>query len=355
MKIFDHNRNGRDPAVRGPALALVGCGAIAESFYLPALAKAGLLGQLVLVDRDGHRVDTLGSAYGIARRASDYTDVLGKVDGVIVAVPHHLHHDISVDFLRSGVHTLCEKPLAETAAQLRSMISVACEGGVQLAVNNTRRLFPSYRKVEELIASKQFGEVKSIAYYEGGEFSWPTSSGFYFSSEFGGKGVLLDRGAHVVDLVCWWMGRKPELVSFYDDSFGGCEAVCEARLKTAGCNAIIKLSWLNKLRNRFVVVCEGAEFSGEIYDWRRLTVSRTGASRREKVVLKTSVRSFGDYADQLVANFVDVIRGTARPLISADDVADSIDVIEQCYRHRRRFAMPWAATPDAAGVAADVR
>jgi len=54
---------------------------------------------------------------------------------------------------------------------------------------------------------------------------WKVASDFMFRKEAGG-GVLADTGAHLLDLLLWWLGDY-ESVEYCDDAVGGVEADCE--------------------------------------------------------------------------------------------------------------------------------
>ena len=136
-----------------------------------------------------------------------------------------------------------------------------------MAVNQTRRLFPANRQIRELLAAGAIGRPSRIVYEMGEPFEWPAVSDSYFGTKGSGKGVLLDTGAHIVDLVTWWLGGKPQLTRFRDDSFGGTEAVAAIELEHGGCRASIRLSWLSKLRNFYRIEGERGSIEGEVYDW----------------------------------------------------------------------------------------
>ena len=104
-----------------PRMALIGCGAIAESFHVPALeSRSTLRGRVVPVDPNIDRAERMARRLGASRVASDYREVLGSVDGVIVATPHSQHVPIALECLRQKIHVLCEKPVAETPEQEQS-------------------------------------------------------------------------------------------------------------------------------------------------------------------------------------------------------------------------------------------
>src|ERR1700730_1344445 len=109
-------------------LAILGCGAITRSEHIPAVSAHPGVHLAALVDTDLPRANALIQNRGLSCKAvADYREVLGQVDAVINALPNHLHVSTNMDCLRAGVHVLCEKPLAITAAGARSRTGFAGE------------------------------------------------------------------------------------------------------------------------------------------------------------------------------------------------------------------------------------
>ncbi len=327
-----------------PRIALIGCGAIAESYYLPAFAsQPGILQNLILVDQNMERARKLAETFGIKQCLADYREVLGKVDGVVIALPTHLHHQISMEFLSQGVPVFCEKPLAESAGKAREMIEVSRKTGAALAVNYQQRLWSQFVKVKELIASQSLGEPVSIKYYVGEVFNWPTVSGFYFNSTGSGRGVLLDRGAHVLDHICWWLGGMPKVTRSQNDSFGGGEAVAHVQFMYDKCVGDVKLSWLSSFPCKFVVEFEQGSVEGEIYYPQSILVKKgTGSQKRVKLKSET----YMSLGYKMVSNFISVVAGNEKPLVSGSDVLDSIIFTDECYAAATRFEMPLYEIPE---------
>jgi predicted dehydrogenase len=305
------------------------------------VAVPGLSGSLVLVDSNKQRVNEVASRFGVTATSTDYHELLGKVQGVIVAVPHHLHVPISSDFLRAGVHVLCEKPLAETAREVRELIALAARSGVTISVNNSRRMYPSAIGVYDLIRSGSIGAVKSITYLDGFEFDWPSATGFYFNSKISTKGILLDMGAHVVDLFCWWLGEKPRLDLSQNDSFGGVEAVSALDLSWSTGKGSLFLSRLAKLPNTYTVTGEKGSIVGEVYDFNKITLTKDG--RSTVINCKPPAGRDDDMGIALMENFLAVIEGKEAPFVSGSEVLASIELIEEAYQRAVRFPMPWYA------------
>ncbi len=323
-----------------PSLALIGCGAIAESFYLPALAKrADLVSSLTLVDRDLDRAQKICRDLGAKHAVTDFREVTEGLDGAIVATPHHLHHPMTMELVKEGIHVLCEKPLAATRAEVDEIIEAADASGVQVAVNHTRRLFTSFQEVQRLVASGAIGQLEHIEYVLGEPFGWPAETNTYFGPAAGGKGVLFDTGAHIVDLVCWFMGGEPELVQYLDDARGGTEAVADVSLRLGDATAHVRLSWLSKLQNTYRIEGSQGALEGRVYEWSSYT--HEDSSGKSRSVKTDRVREFPHFADKLVHNFTEVMAGNAKPTVSPRDIRSSVSLIETCYENRTAMDTPW--------------
>ena len=345
-KATNLHQNTGASLLNSPRITVIGCGAIAEAYYLPALAKQpGIMKSLTLVDQNPERVQTLARTFGVDKCLTDYRQALDSTDGVIVALPTHLHNTVAMEFLSRGLPVFCEKPLAESSDKARAMVEMAVKMKAALATNYSQRLWPQFAKVKELTEDRSLGRPTHIKYYVGEVFKWPTVSGFYFNSAAPGRGILRDRGAHVFDHICWWLGAKPEVLISQNDAFGGSEAVAYVEFKHNECVGEVKLSWLSSFPCKFLVEFENGSIEGEV-SYPQSVIVRTGKNAAKRVNLKAE--SYMALGNKMVSNFVKVVAGHERPLISGSDVLDSISFIDECYAGATRFEMPWYTFPEVA-------
>ena len=90
------------------------------------------------------------------------------------------------------------------------------------------------------------------------------------------------------------------------------------------------LSWLGKLRNGFRIEGEAGSIVGSVYDWHAVELtSRSG--KRKQIPPNSRVRTIHDAGRLVVENSIGVIQSGRPPLVSAQDVAPSIAMIEECY------------------------
>ena len=331
-----------DSANRVLRIGVIGCGAIAELYHLPALKKISCLENgIVLVDPNQTRLKEMASKFHAASASASYRDIADAVDGVIVATPPSTHFDISKWFLEHRVHVLCEKPLTEDSAQARELVEIANRNQVHLAVNQTRRFFPTYQLIRQLIADAALGKLRSIRYHDGIEFDWPAASQHHFAK--GARGAWSDTGVHLLDSVLYWLGQRPTLVSSLNDSLGGPEAIACVNLEHQGCEIEIKVSRLGRLDNGFRIEGRDAYIEASAEDWSEITVCHRNGSKQRVRPSKQNYRAYTDFAVPLLQNFADAINGKASPFVSGESTVATIELLEEAYNRVETFDMPWNA------------
>jgi predicted dehydrogenase len=118
-----------------------------------------------VVDIRPDRAEEVAAANGTTA-LTDYREILGQVEGVVVAVPTDAHLEVALPFLERGVAVLVEKPMAHSLAEADAMIAAATASGATLAVGQTERYNPAVATVLPLVTSPRFIEVHRL-----GEFS----------------------------------------------------------------------------------------------------------------------------------------------------------------------------------------
>jgi predicted dehydrogenase len=321
-------------------VAVIGCGAIADSFHLPGLERVlGGLGDVVLVDPNEERARDLARRHGAGSTAKSHHDVLDRIEGAIVASPHHTHVPIVRDLVEAGVPALCEKPLGVDAGEVSALADLVDELDVVVAVNQTRRFIPATREMQRLIATGTLGSPLEVDAVEGDKFDWPAATPSMFGARSGGRGLLLDIGVHVLDLMVDWFGPELELEEYVDDSVGGSEASVLVRLSGPGVAIRIRLSWLAKQRNDYRVSGPGGTARWGIYDLDRIAVDRPG--RGTETMKAPAPGGYSDLAVPVLEDFFGAVRDGSPPRTGPRDVLPSMRLIEACYAQRTRFDLPW--------------
>jgi predicted dehydrogenase len=328
----------------GLRFAVIGCGAIAEAFYLPVLAAdRSLCSELWLVDQNEVRLSAMARKFGIDRTTISIEAALPHIDAGVIATPHASHYATATRLVAAGKHVYCEKPLTVAPEEAEALVNAAERAELMLMVNNFRRNYSAFRRIRAIIANGELGAPISATWREGTKFAWPTTSGFYFTQRADNAlpppGVLLDIGAHVIDLLCWWYGSEPEVLTCRTDSLGGPEARASLRLDLRGCVADVELSYYQRMANAFMLRFEDGVISGASGEDHRFQLTRNG--RSASVAVSGGRLTLTDHAAKLLANFVATANGRGPLQIPGRDVLPSIRVIRAGYLHAAPYDAPW--------------
>ena len=120
--------------------AVVGVGHLGRHHarILASLPRVTLAG---VVDTNQERAAQIAAEHG----TTAFGDVseIGKLDLAVIAVPTESHASIALPLIKAAVHTLIEKPIAQTVAEADELIAAAKHAGVVLAVGHSERFNPA--------------------------------------------------------------------------------------------------------------------------------------------------------------------------------------------------------------------
>ncbi len=315
-------------------VGLVGCGALAESIYLPLLTEHPGYQIVFLADISMVRAQALALKYHVSSYFDNYQESIKNTiaDAVVLALPNYLHAKAAVDYLNAGLHVLVEKPMATCVADAQSMIDASRANNRALAVGLVRRFFATTQFIKELIDKRTFGGLRSISFEEGRVFSWPIKTDSLINKKLSGGGVLMDIGVHVADLMLYWLGEV-ESLEYYDDNRGGVEAECYIQFETRDHVAgSVKLSRLRNLQNMAYLNFDGAfiEMGLEPNSSITLKFNRTFAFEGTSDPEHTPQQPLAVFQRQL-DNFHSAITGDGQVFIPGEEGIKSLTFIERCY------------------------
>ncbi|MBZ5681482.1 MAG: Gfo/Idh/MocA family oxidoreductase [Acidobacteriia bacterium] len=129
------------------------------------------------------------------------------VEAVYVASPVFLHAPQTIQSLRAGKHVLCEKPMAMSEPEARTMLRAAEESGKMLGVAYYRRAYPKVQRAQQLLDAGAIGkpvlaELTCHAWFDGqGGRSW------LVDPAKAGGGPLYDIASHRIDVLNYLFGK----------------------------------------------------------------------------------------------------------------------------------------------------
>jgi predicted dehydrogenase len=114
-----------------------------------------------VVDADPARADEVATAFH-TWNCREQSQLEGKVDAAVVAVHTEAHAEVALPLLRSGIHTLIEKPIASTLEEADALLAAAAGSGAMLAVGHSERFNPAVIAALPLITTPGFVEVHRL-------------------------------------------------------------------------------------------------------------------------------------------------------------------------------------------------
>ena len=139
------------------------------------------------------------------------------IDAVIIATPHYDHPPLAVRAFARGLHVLCEKPAGVYTRQVREMNTAAQESGLVFGLMFNQRTLGEHRKLKELVASGELGELRRTNYIITNWFraqSYYDSGGWRATWSGEGGGVLANQCPHNLDLWQWICGMPVRIRAF---------------------------------------------------------------------------------------------------------------------------------------------
>jgi len=144
------------------------------------------------------------------RAFTDHNEMFqAGLDMVIISTPHASHTPIAIDALKSGVHVLCEKPLAVHVLDGRKMLQAWKDRRQKFGVMFQNRLLPAHQKVKQIVDDELGTLMRGLWIAT----DWFRTQAYFDSAEWRGTwrgeggGVLLNQAIHQVDMYGWLMGH----------------------------------------------------------------------------------------------------------------------------------------------------
>lgn len=188
-------------------LALVGLGNQGME-HLNAAAQCDSVVFVAGVDPDPatrQRVTDSGASLKVLADLQKLHDY--KLDGLVLALPHHKYTESWQDLIDFRLPILKEKPLGRSFDEALALIERARLAGCPVQTAIQRRHHPSYLHLKQLLQAREIRVLGVHAHMHlglsdttGGTLSWRSQR------HTSGGGALLDAGYHLVDLLHFLFG-----------------------------------------------------------------------------------------------------------------------------------------------------
>jgi predicted dehydrogenase len=95
----------------------------------------------------------------MARREARLKD---GIEAVAIVAPNHIHAPAAIEFLRRGIHVICDKPLTATLAEARKLTKAAQSSDALFVLTHNYTGYPMVRAAREMIARGDIGTIRVV-------------------------------------------------------------------------------------------------------------------------------------------------------------------------------------------------
>lgn len=187
-------------------IALIGCGAIAESGHIPAVLRHPRLKVAAVCDTRPARAALLAHQAGDVPAYADWRELLDReeIDAAVLTLPPEASPDVAIGCLQRGLHVLDEKPLAATIEDGRRVARAVLESGRVFQVGFVLRYGDLVRHVARLANAIGLPSRTRVAIHDerldrSNVEHFKRIQGFLRNSS-----AMTHEGSHVIDYAALW-------------------------------------------------------------------------------------------------------------------------------------------------------
>ena len=149
------------------------------------------------------------------------------IRAVAIVTPNHMHAGPAIEFLKRGIHVICDKPLTATMAEAKKLAKAAEASKALFILTHNYTGYPMIRQARAMVARGELGKIRlvQVEYVQ----DWLTEAAEATGSKqaewrtdparSGAGGALGDIGTHAYNLAAFVSGMEPEALAADLSSF----------------------------------------------------------------------------------------------------------------------------------------
>ena len=232
--------------MRPQKVAIISATGTGRKRTLPALQDSELCTVTAIQGRNLEKTKDVAESFAVTNVYEDLNELIAerRFDIAMVCSPPFLHRSQMEILIRAGIPTLCEKPLALSAADAKAITALSNECDVPVRIAHHLRHHPAFKKIQTLILDDAIGAPKS-AFFEWSFRMNPeaASSKWKLQPDLNGATALTDTGSHCLDVALALFGPcDVEAVVLNDLAPGGTFESCDVTLQHEGPKVVVRAS-----------------------------------------------------------------------------------------------------------------
>ena len=118
---------------------------------------------------DPERSAASAADLGVARSYGSFAEMAARearrkdgIEAVAIVTPNHMHAPVALQFLKRGIHVICDKPLTATLPEAKRLAKAAEASGVVFALTHNYTGYPMIRQAKAMVAAGDLGDIRLV-------------------------------------------------------------------------------------------------------------------------------------------------------------------------------------------------
>ena len=171
---------------------------------------------VAIAGRDAAAVKAAAARFGYEKAYTDWRDMIADDEVQVFdnGGPNNIHAAPTIAAAQAGKHVFCEKPLARTAEEAKSMLDAVQKTGVKHMVAYNYRFVPAILQARDLIASGALGRIFHFraVYLQDWIIDPEFPMTWRFRKDIAGSGSLGDLASHILDIGRFLVGEPTKVM-----------------------------------------------------------------------------------------------------------------------------------------------
>lgn len=312
-------------------IGLLGAGQVGQK-HAAAIKSSPRVQLVAVADLDRERAER-GAQGCDALVVPGYEGILEMgLDGVVNALPHHLHYRSSLAAASRNLHMLLEKPMCLGLDEAREIATLYDERGLKLMIGYVHRFRQEMLDAKALLDSGKLGDL-TMAVDDFVAPSGPDVPDWVWEREKAGGGILMYGGIHGIDRLLWFFGSSVRRVYAVARTYAGPADVEDGLVAT-----------LEFENGGAASISHNAPRHPSLTGWRTKLFGSSGTlllDQGESLTFSSESLHFSrayeryDHFGRQLAEFVAAVEENRAPWISAEDGIRSLEVVLAMYESSR--------------------
>ena len=293
---------------------MIGAGSFGRH-HLRILSKSSNAQLAGVVDSSADRAAAAAADYACPVFASP-SELAGRIDAAVVAVPTSAHADVGCVLLENGIDVLVEKPIAHDMESARRLVETAARHNRILQVGHLERFNPGVTALKNIVSTPLFFEIHRLS---------------LFSPRSLDVDVVLDLMIHDLDIVLDLVGKMPEEIRAAGITILS-DKVDIANVRLAfpgGCIANLTASRVSTERVRKLRLFQPHQYIS--LDYQKQEAVAFTVSGNQQIGFQPLPAAKDEPLRLEIEAFLDAVRNRSRPTVSGEEGLRDMKYIFEIY------------------------